>query len=93
VTIADTVQLLVQTGALGLLWLVLRAVRDVMTGPLALKAVELLEKNAIETANASEAFGRLEAKIDALTGRGVCPLLEARSNGRPTEPSPEVQGA
>lgn len=78
-----TIGFILQGGNLALLAVVLggiyRLVRALL--PLVQGGVEAL-------AQAREGFARLEAKIDKLDGRGVCPLLEARDRDRPT--SPEV---
>jgi len=49
-------------------------------------ALPLLSQGVEALAAAEKAFARLEGKVDALSGRGVCPMLAARDEGRGTEP-------
>lgn len=82
--------LLLQGGNLALLGVVLTGLYR-----LAFRALPLLERALLALGDAQTAFERLETKIDALQGRGVCPVLEARApvvgeGQRATEP--EVLG-
>lgn len=78
-----TAEVIIQGGNLVLLAAVLGGLFR-----LAYRVIPLVDRGIRAIVAAEAAFARLDAKVDALEGRGVCPLLESRNanGGRPTEP-------